>query len=127
MRERDLQALDAYFVAERMCHLEEYREFRRILGVSALPSHREDMLRAADRVAGALRKVRVPMVEVMPTAGHPVGYNAWPAAQSGTWPSITCANACRRRLAMKSNTRPFLGKERLSWRLPRSMQRSFNP
>jgi acetylornithine deacetylase/succinyl-diaminopimelate desuccinylase-like protein len=84
MSGRDLQALDAYFVAERMRHLEEYREFLRIPRVSALPSHREDMLRAADRVAGALRQADVPTVEIMPTAGHPVMYGTWPAEQPGT-------------------------------------------
>lgn len=80
---KDLQALDAYFVAERLRHLEEYREFLRIPSVSALPSHREDMLRAADWVAGALRKAGVPTVEIMPTAGHPVVYGTWPAELPG--------------------------------------------
>ena len=83
MSERDLQALDAYFVAERPRHLEEYREFLRIPSVSALPSHREDMLRAADWVASGLRKAGVPTVEIMPTTGHPVVYGAWPAEQPG--------------------------------------------
>lgn len=84
MSKRDLQALDAYFVTERPRHLEEYREFLRIPSVSALPSHKEDMLRAADWVANALRKAGVPTVEIMPTAGHPVVYGAWPAQQPGT-------------------------------------------
>lgn len=83
MSGRDLQALDAYFVAERMRYLEEYRELLRIPSVSALSSHQEDMLRAADWVANALRKAGVPTVEIMPTAGHPVVYGAWPAEQPG--------------------------------------------
>ena len=83
MSESDLQAIDAYFVAERPRHLEEYRAFLRIPSVSALPAHREDIIRAADWVAQALRGAGVPQVEVMPTAGHPVVYGAWPAAQPG--------------------------------------------
>jgi len=84
MGDRDMQALDAYFVAERMRHLEEYREFLRIPSVSALPSHREEVLRAADWVARALRQAGVPTVELLPTQGHPVVYGAWPAENPGT-------------------------------------------
>jgi acetylornithine deacetylase/succinyl-diaminopimelate desuccinylase-like protein len=80
----DMQALDAYFVAERTRHLEEYREFLRIPSVSALPSHREDMMRAADWVAHALRSAGVPTVDILPTEGHPVVYGAWPAEKPGT-------------------------------------------
>ena len=83
MSDRDMQALDAYFVAERMRHLEEYREFLRIPSVSALPSHREEMKRAADWVASALRQAGVPTVEILPTQGHPVVYGAWPAEKPG--------------------------------------------
>lgn len=84
MGDRDMQALDAYFVAERMRHLEEYREFLRIPSVSALPSHREEVLRAADWVARALQQAGVPTVELLPTQGHPVVYGAWPAEKPGT-------------------------------------------
>ena len=84
MSNRDMQALDAYFVAERIRHLEEYREFLRIPSVSALPSHREDMMRAADWVVHALRSAGVPTVDILPTEGHPVVYGAWPAEKPGT-------------------------------------------
>jgi acetylornithine deacetylase/succinyl-diaminopimelate desuccinylase-like protein len=84
MSNKDLQALDAYFVAERIRHLEEYREFLRIPSVSALPSHREDMMRAADWVEHTLRTAGVPTVEILPTQGHPVVYGAWPAEKPGT-------------------------------------------
>jgi len=79
MSDREMQALDMYFKAERMRHLEEYREFLRIPSVSALSSHREDIKRAADWVARTLGDVGVPTVEVMPTHGHPIVYGTWPA------------------------------------------------
>jgi len=79
-----MQALDAYFVAERTRHLEEYREFLRIPSVSALSTHREDMIRAADWVANALGSAGVPTVEILQTQGHPVVYGAWPAEKPGT-------------------------------------------
>lgn len=74
-------ALDAYFTAERSRHLAELRDFVRIPSVSALPAHRADMARAADWTAARLRAAGVPAVEVWPTAGHPVVWGAWPAAE----------------------------------------------
>ena len=84
MSDADMQALDAYFASERMRHLEEYRAFLRIPSVSALPAHREDIVRAAEWVANALRSAGVPTVEILPTGGHPVVYGAWPAEEAGT-------------------------------------------
>ena len=81
---RDHGVDDAYFASERDRHLEEYREFLRIPSVSALPAHREDMKRAAEWVANALRSAGVPTVEILPTQGHPVVYGAWPAEKPGT-------------------------------------------
>jgi acetylornithine deacetylase/succinyl-diaminopimelate desuccinylase-like protein len=80
----NMRALDAYFKAERTRHLEEYQEFLRIPSVSALPSHREDMIRAANWVASALRSAGVPTVEILPTGGHPVVYGAWLAEKPET-------------------------------------------
>ncbi len=80
----EMQALDAYFAAERDRHIEEYEEFLRIPSVSALPAHREDIRRAAEWVADALRRAGVPMVEILQTPGHPVVYGAWPAETPGT-------------------------------------------
>ena len=83
MNDVDMQSLDAYFVAERTRHLDEYREFLSIPSVSALPSHREDMMRAANWVAMALRSAGVPTVDLLPTQGHPVVYGFWPAEKPG--------------------------------------------
>ena len=84
MSDREMQALDTYFRAERTRHLEEYREFVRIPSVSALSSHRADIQSAADWVARTLRQAGVPTVEVMPTPGHPLVYGAWPAENPET-------------------------------------------
>jgi len=84
MSNKDMQAFDAYFSAERDRHIEEYSEFLRIPSVSALPAHRVDMKRAAGWVANALRSAGVPTVEILPTEGHPVVYGAWPAEKPGT-------------------------------------------
>jgi acetylornithine deacetylase/succinyl-diaminopimelate desuccinylase-like protein len=83
MTESEGRALAAYFEAERTRHLEEYREFLRIASVSALPAHRADIASAAAWVAGQLQGAGVPEVQIMPTAGHPVVYGAWPAERVG--------------------------------------------
>ncbi len=77
------RALDEYFAAERARHLDELMDFLRIPSVSALPAHRQDMARAAEWVAERLRAAGVPRVEVLPTAGHPVVWGAWPADDPG--------------------------------------------
>src|SRR5215470_10393551 len=79
-----MQALDEYFAAERDRHIEEYREFLRIPSVSALPAHREDIKRAAEWVARALRSAGVPTVEILKTQGHPVVHGAWLAEKPDT-------------------------------------------
>ncbi|CAA9578427.1 MAG: Acetylornithine deacetylase/Succinyl-diaminopimelate desuccinylase and related deacylases [uncultured Thermomicrobiales bacterium] len=79
----DSQALDHFFAAERERHLAELADFLRIPSVSALPAHRDDMVRAAGWVAEQLRAAGVPQVETLPTAGHPVVWGAWPAAEPG--------------------------------------------
>jgi acetylornithine deacetylase/succinyl-diaminopimelate desuccinylase-like protein len=84
MSDVDMQALDAYFTAERERHIQEYSEFLRIPSVSALPAHREDIRRAAEWVADRLRIAGVPTVELLQTQGHPVVYGAWPAETEGT-------------------------------------------
>jgi acetylornithine deacetylase/succinyl-diaminopimelate desuccinylase-like protein len=76
----DPPRLDAYFVAGRERHLAELGDFIRVPSVSALPAHRDDMVRAAEWLAGRLRAAGAPEVEVLPTAGHPVVWGRWPAA-----------------------------------------------
>ena len=66
-------------------HLDELKELLRIPSVSSLPEHKQDVRRAANWVADALRAVGVPRVEVMETAGNPVVYGEWlvdPAKQT---------------------------------------------
>ena len=49
----------------------------RIPSISALPEHAEDCRRAAEFVAGELRRMGVEHVEVSETTGHPVVYGDW--------------------------------------------------
>lgn len=75
----DYTAADAYLAKHRERHLGELQAFLRIPSVSALPSHRPDIARAAEWLADRLRAAGVPEVRVMPTNGNPVVYGAWPA------------------------------------------------
>lgn len=84
MSQSENRIFDEYFQAERARHLKEYSDFLRIPSVSALPVHSEEVKLAAEWVANELRQAGVPTVEVMPTAGHPVVYGAWPAPKPGT-------------------------------------------
>ncbi|MBX6378679.1 MAG: dipeptidase, partial [Clostridia bacterium] len=60
---------------------EELASFLRIPSVSALPAHAEDVRRAAEWVAAALREAGLERVAVLPTAGHPVVCGEWMHAE----------------------------------------------
>src|SRR4051794_19958917 len=82
MAETDAARFDAHFAEARAQLLAELNDFIRIPSVSALPVHREDMVRAAEWVAARLRAAGVPTVKVLPTGGHPVVWGHWPAAEA---------------------------------------------
>jgi len=57
--------------------LAELVDFARIPSVSTDPAHRDDMTRAAEWVAAALREAGPVDVRIIPTPGHPVVYGEW--------------------------------------------------
>lgn len=76
------QAL-AYARAHRQTLLEALQDFLRIPSVSTQPEHKADIQQAAAWVAGYLRGMGMPQVEVVPTGGHPLVYGAWLGAGPG--------------------------------------------
>jgi acetylornithine deacetylase/succinyl-diaminopimelate desuccinylase-like protein len=66
-----------YLVAHRDRILGELIEFARIPSVSTDSKHREDMTRAAEWVATALRDAGPIDARILPTPGHPVVYGEW--------------------------------------------------
>ena len=71
-----------YLAAQGDRTLEELVEFARIPSVSTDPAHGEDMTRAAEWVAAALRAAGPIEVRVLSTPGHPVVYGEWLGAPS---------------------------------------------
>lgn len=61
--------------AERF--LGELFEFLRIPSLSGDPAHAADVRRAAEWLAGNMRRLGLERVEIMDTAGHPVVYGEW--------------------------------------------------
>lgn len=66
-----------YLSENRNRHLEELKEFIRIPSISAASENKEDMRRAAEWLADALRKAGLEHVAVMETKGNPVVYGDW--------------------------------------------------
>ena len=71
-----------YLEAQRDRILGELIEFARIPSVSTDPRHREDIARAAEWVAAALRGAGPIEPHIISTAGHPVVYAEWLGAPS---------------------------------------------
>jgi acetylornithine deacetylase/succinyl-diaminopimelate desuccinylase-like protein len=57
--------------------LDELKDLIRIPSISTLPEHVGDMRRAADWLAGNMRRAGLQSVEILPTGGHPVVYGEW--------------------------------------------------
>jgi acetylornithine deacetylase/succinyl-diaminopimelate desuccinylase-like protein len=70
-------AIEAYLEATREARHASYLELLRIPSISTLPEHAPDCRRAAEWIAGDLRRIGFDHVEVSPTAGHPIVYADW--------------------------------------------------
>lgn len=57
--------------------IEELKQYLSIPSISSLSKHKEDVQRAADWTANALKDAGMENVEVIPTNGHPVVYGDW--------------------------------------------------
>lgn len=66
--------IQTYFHNHREQHLNELNELLRIPSISALSAHKEDVQRAAEWIAEALRKSGMDNVEIHSTQGHPIVY-----------------------------------------------------
>ncbi len=66
-----------YAAANASRFLDQLKDLLRIPSVSTDPDRKADMQRAAEWLADDLRRIGMPRVEIMPTAGHPVVYAEW--------------------------------------------------
>ncbi len=69
-----MSEIKSYIDNNQQRFLDELMEFLRIPSVSADSNFKNDMLRAAGFLEGALKKAGVDLVEICPTAGHPIVY-----------------------------------------------------
>jgi acetylornithine deacetylase/succinyl-diaminopimelate desuccinylase-like protein len=67
----------SYAQEQKARFLNELIDFVSIPSISTDPSHRADMLRAAEWVAARLKHLDMQPVQVIPTAGHPLVYGQW--------------------------------------------------
>jgi acetylornithine deacetylase/succinyl-diaminopimelate desuccinylase-like protein len=68
--------------------LGELKDLLRIPSVSTAPEHKDDVRRAAEFVAGDLRRIGMENVEIIPTKGHPLIYADWLHAPGK--PTVLC-------------------------------------
>jgi acetylornithine deacetylase/succinyl-diaminopimelate desuccinylase-like protein len=69
--------VEGFLDSTRGQRLESYFELLRIPSVSTLPEHAPDMRRAAEWIAGEMRRIGLENVEVSKTPGHPIVYADW--------------------------------------------------
>ena len=81
-------AIDSYIQQHRPRLLDELKDFIRIPSISTLPEHKSDVERAAEFVAGGLRRAGMENIEIIPTAKHPLVYADWLHAPGK--PTVLC-------------------------------------
>ncbi|MFC4905840.1 dipeptidase [Actinomadura gamaensis] len=69
-----------YIQANKAQFFADLKEWLAIPSISGDPAHHDDVRRSADWLAGHLRGLGFPTVEVWPTAGLPAVFAEWPAA-----------------------------------------------
>lgn len=74
-------AFEKYLQEHREQHLTELKEYLRIPSVSSLSEHKQDLAKAAEWTAEALRQIGMQNVRILPTKGHPVVYGDWLQAE----------------------------------------------
>jgi acetylornithine deacetylase/succinyl-diaminopimelate desuccinylase-like protein len=72
-----------YARQQRQATLDSLFEFLRIPSISTLPERQPDVHRAADWLAGRLRRIGMSRVEILSTPGHPVVCGEWLGAGEG--------------------------------------------
>jgi acetylornithine deacetylase/succinyl-diaminopimelate desuccinylase-like protein len=68
-------------------YIQEFLEFLSIPSVSALPSHKADMVRAAEWLKARMIRAGIGDVQVIPTQGHPVVYG-YAKAKDASAPTV---------------------------------------
>jgi acetylornithine deacetylase/succinyl-diaminopimelate desuccinylase-like protein len=79
---------DQYVQQNRERFLEELNQFLRIPSISTLPENKDDVARAAQFTADALKAAGMENVEIIPTEGHPLVYADWLHAPGA--PTVLC-------------------------------------
>jgi acetylornithine deacetylase/succinyl-diaminopimelate desuccinylase-like protein len=82
------QKTSQYVESNKQRLLDELKDFLRIPSISTLPEHQPDIARAAEFVAGAMRRAGLENVEIIPTAKHPLIYADWLHAPGK--PTVLC-------------------------------------
>lgn len=72
-----MPTVEGYIAGNQAGFLEGLKEFVRIPSISALPEHREDMVRCAEYAAGEMRRIGMTRAELLPTGGPPLVYGEW--------------------------------------------------
>ncbi|MBI2164240.1 MAG: dipeptidase [candidate division NC10 bacterium] len=66
-----------YIQDRRDAFVEELKAFLRIPSVSTKSEHKGDVQKAAEWLAGEMRRIGLEHIQILPTAGHPVVYADW--------------------------------------------------
>jgi acetylornithine deacetylase/succinyl-diaminopimelate desuccinylase-like protein len=88
LKENSVAAVEQFVRENEPRLLEELKQFIRIPSISTLPEHKQEVARAAQFVADAMKNAGLENVEVIQTAKHPLVYADWLHAPGK--PTVLC-------------------------------------
>ncbi len=78
--ESSIITYEKYIDGNNEVHLKEFLELVSIPSISSIPSHKEDVAKAANWIANKLKSIGIPTAQVIPTGGQPIVFGSWDKA-----------------------------------------------
>ena len=75
-----LTAYEKYIDDNNDAHLKEFIELISIPSISSIPTHKDDVAKAANWIVNKMKSIGIPTAQVIPTEGQPIVYGSWDKA-----------------------------------------------
>lgn len=75
-----IAAYEKYMEANKESQLKEFVELISIPSISSIPTHKEDVAKAANWIVNKMKSIGIPTAQIIPTEGQPIVFGSWDKA-----------------------------------------------